>query len=172
MRDDVELARKLLQFAVDRNDFLRGRQAAQGIAHFRKASLQTDEGAALRSCVARLIDSIGELAYLALQRFHRFARQRVLQHDADLGEVITQGVDGLVHPAGLFQTGDLRIDGSQLLFEPGHLLRSRAWQRVGGWRRARRFARRFAVQCALPVGYFEHGLIERSSRLRWRGSPL
>jgi hypothetical protein len=38
---------------------------------------------------------------IAFERLHRFARHRVLQHDANLGEVVAQRAVALSMPQGL-----------------------------------------------------------------------
>src|SRR5438067_784125 len=116
VREAIDLFRQLLQFPVDSWKLLRWSKAAQSIANFAKSPLDICEGPRISSCIAAMIDALSELVHLLLDRFHRFTRHRILQHDPDLGEVVTQRIDGFVDAAGL-EFLDLSIDLAELLLE-------------------------------------------------------
>src|SRR5439155_25341105 len=97
----TDLLRQLLQFPVDWRKVFGWRNAAQSIANFGKSAFDICEGPRICSCIAAVVDALTELAHLLLDRVHRFTRQRILQHDPDLREVVAQRIDRSIDTAGL-----------------------------------------------------------------------
>ena len=126
----IDLPRQRMQLVVDPGEIGGGDKAVEGIPHFGKSVLDACERRAVGSGTAARIDALGQLAHLAFERLHRFPRHGVLQHDADLGEVVAQRVDRLIHAAGL-EALDLNVDLAQLLLKPGELLRACPRQALG-----------------------------------------
>ena len=118
-RDKVDFLRKLLHCSIDADEVLGRRQCPQRIAHLGEPPLDAGHRGPIGAGVAGVVDAIGELAHLAFEGLDRLARHGFLQHDADLGEIVAQHVDGFVEPAGLPERLDLRIDLTQLLLEAG-----------------------------------------------------
>ena len=166
-RDFVDLLRNDFEFVVEAGEILRRRQSAQRIAHLDQSALDARERRAVAGSLPGLLDAIGELAHLAFESFHRFAGHCVLQHDADLSEIVAQHLNCLVDSAGPVQHLDLLVDLPKLLFEAGKLLRVSARQRGGlkrrlfGRARQSGSGRRVVVERSLAIRDLLERLLQR-----------
>ena len=124
--DEVYFLCQLLHHLGYAEQALGGRQGTQRIAHFGEPALDCRERGTVGTCMAAVVDPVGELAHLVFERLDRSARHRLPKHQANLGEIIAQGIDGLVEAARLLEDIDLRIDLAQMLPDAGPLLRARA----------------------------------------------
>ena len=95
---------------------VRARSASRTSA---KPALDAGKRRPVGAGVARVVDAVGELAHLCFERLDRLARHGLLQHQADLGEIVAQRVDRLVDAAGLPQRLDPGVDLAKLLLETG-----------------------------------------------------
>ncbi len=153
--------------------FSAGVKRAQRIAHLGEPALDTGDRRAVGAGVTAVVDAIGELAHLAFERLDRLARHRLLQHDADLGEVVAQRVDRLadhaVDAARPAERLDLRVDLAKLALEsrkapgcgPAAAIRTASGRRRGGGGGRRRIA----IERALAVGDLHQRLVERGGRI-------
>ncbi len=119
-----------------------------------------------------VVDAIGELAHLAFERLDRLARHRLLQHDADLGEVVAQRVDRLADtlstPQGRPSVSIWVLIWRSCCSSPeSSCVRARGSDSddagASGALRGRR--RRVAVERALAVRDLHQRLIERGGRI-------
>ena len=157
--DEIDLARQLAHRRVDADEILGRRQGAQRIANFRQPAL--DAGAGDVGVVGRPAERkpLGQAANLALQGLDRLPRHRLLEHQADFGEVVAQRLDRCVDAARP-QRLDPRGDVAQLLLEVGQSLRRRARQNIGT-RRGGRGRPAVGLERALALGDLHQGLLER-----------
>ena len=175
-RDKVDFLRKLLHCSIDADEVLGRRQCPQRIAHLGEPALDAGHRGPIGAGVAGVVDAIGELAHLAFEGLDRLARHGFLQHDADLGEIVAQHVDGFVEPAGLPERLDLRIDLTQVAAR-GRI--APACVRAAASRTAPAHERRMnggiaggdrgiAVERALAVRDLHQRLVERRRRIDGR----
>ena len=76
------------------------RQAAQRVAHLGESALEPGQRRGVNAGATLAVDALGERTHLGFERLDRPARHRLLDHEADLGEVVAQRLDRAVDPAG------------------------------------------------------------------------
>ena len=162
-RDQVDLARQLAHRLVGADQILRRRQGVQCIADLGEPALDIGDGGVGTLRLPALLQPLGQAANLDLQRLDRLPRHRLLEHQADLGQVVAQRLHRGVDPAwpqGLDPGRDL----AQLLLEIGQALRRGARQHVGT-RRVGRGRPPVGVERALALRDLHQGPLERGRRV-------
>jgi len=100
--------------------FRRG-ERMQRVADLGQAPLYTGELRRIGSRMPALVDAVGKRPNLSLKRLDGAARHGFCQCTADLAQILAQGRDRFVQPAGAIKRLHLSRDLLQLLFQPGKL---------------------------------------------------
>ncbi len=114
--DAVDLLRHRAHGRFEADEALGRGERTQRVTHLEECELNARKVGGIRAGVALVVDPLRERPHLGLQGLDGVARHRLPDHLADLGQVVTQGVDGRIDDAGL-ERFDLGVDAAQLLLE-------------------------------------------------------
>ena len=155
--DAVDLVRQAAERLVESGQAFSRGQRAQRVADFGEAALDARHRDAIGAGMAFAVDARRQRADLGFQGLDRLPRHRFLEHHADLGKVVAQGLDRGVDSAGPHGL-DAGVDLAELLLEVGQLLRrcARQFHRCGGGATA--------VEHALRGFDFGQRLVDRDVR--------
>ena len=145
----VDLARERMN-GVDRTrKIFSRRQSAQRVANFGQPLLQRRQCRAVRAATAAGIDARGQHADFAFERFDGAARRGFGQGARDVGEIVAQCTERIVHSAGAERI-DLVGDVTQLVFDAGEVVPRELFTDARFRRdRTRTPRRNFAIQLTL-----------------------